>query len=71
MGPELGRHWAYPIPLTFFFLIILFIYLFSAVLGLHCRASFSLVVEREVLHFVAVLQLVLLQSTGSRVLRDQ
>ena len=40
-------------------------------LGLHCRASFSLVVEREVLHFVAVLQLVLLQSTGSRVLRDQ
>ena len=33
--------------------------------------SFSLVVEREVLHFVTVLRLLLLQSTGSRVLRHQ
>ena len=56
----LGRHWAYSIPLTLIcFLIILFIYIFLAVLGLLCCVSFSLVVERQVLGFVAALRLLI------------
>ena len=29
MGPELGRHWAYPIPLTFFFNNFIYLFIFG------------------------------------------
>ena len=52
--------------LNLFFPLNLFL-LFLAVLALHCCASFSLVVTSRSYSSVAVLGLLLLQSTGSRV----